>query len=471
MKKLLAVALAVLLGSVFLISTGYAETETAFKYGASERIRQEIWDNLLDLKTLPPGNNTNYDRNFFRFRTSLWGSVDVSKDVSAYLRFTSEIFYNLGPYKQPSGEKKAPHSFVRLDEGEMVFDNLYIKANNLFGLPVDLKIGRQDFLGPDMYGEGFLILDGTPGDGSRTFYFNAAKAKWRINDNHSVDFVYIANQFEDKYLPAWRTAVPDKGTYYNNKKILNASDEQAFVIYGRDKLNENLTIEPYYMYKKEEEHALPPAAPSLELNTLGARAVYQMAPWTLGGEFAYQFGEFDGGRDRTGYGGYIFGKRKFADMKLKPEIEFRFVTLSGDDSGSKKDENWDPLFSRNPSWNELIIYTQIYETLREGYAIPGYWTNLQLYMAKVGMELTPDTKLTLSYQYLRSNEPANPLGGQKAMFGDGYEKGHLPTFVLNHKFNKNIDALLQYEYFIPGDFYADKAKNGQFLRWQLQFKI
>ncbi len=52
MKKLLAVALVVLLGAVFFISTVHAET--TFNYGASERIRQEIWDNVIDLKTLPP---------------------------------------------------------------------------------------------------------------------------------------------------------------------------------------------------------------------------------------------------------------------------------------------------------------------------------------------------------------------------------------------------------------------------------
>jgi len=477
MKKFLAVVLLVLLGSVFFISAAFAEV--TFNYGASERIRQEIWDNLLDLKTLPP-SNTNYDRNFFRFKTSLWGSADFNKDTGVYLKFTNEAKYNLGPYKQPSDPLSKIDDYVRLDEDEFVFDNLYIKANNIFGLPVDLKIGRQDFLGPDMYGEGFLICDGTPGDGSRTFFFNAAKLKWRINQNHNVDLVYITNQFRDRYMPVWRTAVPDAGTYYKHKKILNASDEQAFVVYGRDKLSENLTVEPYYIYKKEEKHLIGPATPELDLNTIGARAVYTSGPWTVGGEFAYQFGEYDGnkapgggysGQDREGYGGYIFGKRKFADMKLKPEFELRFVSLSGDDPGSEKNENWDPLFSRNPYWNELIIYTQIYETLKEGYAIPGYWTNLQLYMAKVSMELTPDTKLSLSYQYLRSNEKANPLAGQSAMFSDGKEKGHLPTLLLSHKFSKNIDAFFQYEYFIPGDFYADNAKNGQFLRWQLQFKI
>lgn len=468
MKKLLAAASMFFLVAVFFIST--ASTEMTFKYGASERIRQEVWDNLLDLKTLPEGNNTNYDRNFFRFKTSVWGSVDFNKDIGAFLKLTSEVYYNMGPYRQP------PHE--RLDENEMIFDNLYIKANNVFGLPVDLKIGRQDFLGPDIYGEGFLFSDGNPNDGSRSFYFNAAKAKLRINENHNVDFVYISNQQTDKYLPAWRTSVPDAGTYFNNKKILNASDEQAFVVYGRDKLSENLTVEPYYIFKREEEIVFPLGSksplhvtPELELNTIGARLVYQSAPWKAGGEFAHQFGEYEGGRDRAAYGGYVFGSRKFADMKFKPEFELRYVYLSGDDPDTEKNENWDPLFSKAPYWNELLIYVQIYEFIHETYAMPGYWSNLQLYMAKVKMELTPDTNLSLAYQYFRANEQAQPLAPFKAMFGNGKERGHLPTLFLTHKFTKNIDAFLQYEYFVPGDFYADKAKDGQFLRWQLQFKI
>jgi hypothetical protein len=475
MKKLLAVALVVLFGAVFFISTVHAEM--TYNYGASERIRQEVWDNLLDLKTLPP-TNTNYDRNFFRFKTSLWGSADFNKDTGIFLKLTSEVYYNLGPYSQPSGNHNKPTSFVRLDENEAVFDNLYIKANNVFGLPVDLKIGRQDFLGPDMYGEGFLLSDGTPNDGSRTFYFNAAKARWRINENNSLDFVYIDNQYEDKFLPTWHTSVPNAGTYFNNKKILNASDEQAFMVYGRDKINENLSVEPYYIYKKEKEIDFPHGSktplnvtPDLDLNTVGARAVYKADPWKAGAEFAYQFGEYDGGRDRRGYGGYVFGSRKFADMTFKPEFELRCVYLSGDDPKTDKNENFDPLFSRQPYWNELLIYVQIYEFIKDAYAIPGYWSNSQLYMAKASMELTPDTKLSLSYQYWRANEKANTVAPFKKMFGDGHERGHLPTIFITHKFSKNIDAFFQYEYFIPGDFYADKAQNGQFLRWQLQFKI
>jgi Alginate export len=488
MKKFLTLALVLCLGSIIFVSS--ASAEIVFKYGAAERIRQEIWDNLLDLETMTP-TNTNYDRNFFRFKTSVWGSADFNKDTGVFLKLTSEVYYNLGPYSQPSGPKDAPNKFVRLDENEGVFDNLYIKANNVFGLPVDLKIGRQDFLGPDMYGEGFLFRDGTPNDGSRTYYFNAAKAKWRINENHNVDFVYISDQQRDTYLPTWRTEVPNAGTYFQNKKILNASDQRAFMVYGRDKLSENLTVEPYYVFKKEKSFEFPfgsasplSVTPELDLNTVGAHAVYKSGPWTFGGEFAYQFGEYedghgslgkfgvrDWGSDREAYGGYVFGSHKFADTKFKPEIELRFVTLSGDDPDTKKNEAWDPLFAEAPYWNELLIYVQIYEFIQDTYAMPGYWSNSQLYQAKVNLDLTKDTKLSLAYQYWRSNEKATPLTPFKAMFGNGYERGHLPTLFLTHTFSKNIDAFFQYEYFVPGDFYADNAKCGQFLRWQLQFKI
>jgi hypothetical protein len=475
MKKWIFVCLMMCLASIFFISTVHAEV--TYKFGASERIRQEIWDNLLDLKTLEPQPPGAYDRNFFRFKTSLWGSADFNKDTGIFLKLTSEIYYNLGPYKQNSNSRSS--GYTRLDENEGVVDNLYLKANNVFGLPIDLKIGRQDLFFEDRYGEGFFFSDGTPQDGSRTFYFNAAKAKWRVNDDNNIDFVYITNRFQDTYLPTWRTSVADGGTYYNKKKILDTSDSQAFMVYGRTKPSAGLAVEPYYIFKREEEAPINAVIPELDLNTLGARAVYQSDPWTFGGEFAYQFGEYDGekgasqyaGQDRKAYGGYIFGSRKFANVTLKPEFELRFVYLSGDDPSTGDNENFDPLYSRQPYWNELLIYTYIFEFWRDAAGVAAYWSNSQVFMATAKMELSTATKLSLSYQYWRANEWAQPITPFRAMFNQGYERGHLPKLFLTHKFNKNVDFFFQYEYFIPGDFYADKAKNGQFLRWNIQFKI
>lgn len=73
-----------------------------------------------------------------------------------------------------------------------------------------------------MYGEGFLILDGTPGDGSRTFYFNAVKASVLIADGHTVDLVYVSDPKTDQYLPSLHPAYYDRADrgrlYINHKK-------------------------------------------------------------------------------------------------------------------------------------------------------------------------------------------------------------------------------------------------------------
>ena len=105
------------------------------------------------------------NRNRFRIKSSLWGKKDFNEDVSLCAKLTNE--FNAYPYFYQSASSKKR---LRFDIHEVVFDNLYLDVKNLLDMPVDIRFGRQDFL--FTYGEGFLIMDGTPYDGSRTFYFN-----------------------------------------------------------------------------------------------------------------------------------------------------------------------------------------------------------------------------------------------------------------------------------------------------------
>lgn len=445
MKRLIALVMLSFF-SVLLYLTG-AFAETKFDYGATFRLRQEIWDDLLDLGLSKP------DRNFFRLRVSPWVKADFSKDAGIYIRLTTEPKYHLGPFKP-----NVPRNDDRLDEDELVIDNLYIDTKDVFGLPVDLRIGRQDFLGPNVFGEGFLILDGTPGDGSRTLYFNAIKARVKINPENSIDLVYISDPKKDIYLPSLNTP-PDK-------KQLTASNEQAFVIYSRNKLSQNVMLEPYYIYKREEAIG---STPKLKLNTIGARVVFAIDSWKLGGEFAHQFGEYIGRRDRTGNGGYIFVSRKYDKIKLKPEFDIRYIYLSGDDPDTTDHEGWDPLFSRNPNWNEVYIYHLPAETVKDSGPIPGYWTNLSLLKFEVKLNFIPATKLSLSYQYLWA--PEKTKSTVPLFTNNSYNRGHVGTAILAHKFTKNLDWMLQFEIFSPEGFYADNTNTAKFFRWQLMYKI
>ncbi|MCE5262740.1 MAG: alginate export family protein [Deltaproteobacteria bacterium] len=440
-----------------------AETVSAafdFDYGGAFRLRQEYWEKLVDLETTGKP-----DRDFFRLRSTLWGKAAYGEDLGLYLRLTNEAKYYLGTYKPLETPDRTSDS-TRFDVDELIVDNLHFDYKNAFGLPVDLRIGRQDFFGA--YGEGFLIVDGTPGDGSRTAYFNAAKAVWRIAEGHSVDLVYLSDPKADTYLPSLYPARSDSiPTYVGNKRLLNASDEQGVILYGKSRINSYLAVEPYYIYKEEDPVG---TNARLRLNTFGGRAVVTAGAWKVRAEFAHQFGEYANGRDRKANGGYLFAGRKHETVLFKPEWDVGYVYLSGDDPTTRDHEGWDPLFSRAPAWNEVYVYPLANETANDSGPIPAYWTNLHIYMAGVKLSFTDATNLAVTYQYLRSDQATSGLN--PAMFSNGSkERGQVATLVLNHNFTKRLSGLLQAEYFIPGNFYTDKAENAALLRWQLNYRF
>jgi len=451
-KILMKASLALMLCLLFAV-TAYAEVETS--YGINFRLRQETWDNLFDMNIIDATSNspvfTRPDDNYFRLKTSPWFKAAVDKQYVFYIKLTNEARY----FMETSSQASRP---AGMNKDEVVFDNLYASANNVAGAPVDLTVGRQDLM---TYGEGFLIMDGTPVDGSRTFYFNAAKGVVKFGDNASVDLIWITDQFNDRALPS---------LYSEPKRQLNTTDEQGAVAYGRTKIGENLNLEPYYIYKREQTTPLPFGTNgALELNTVGARAVYGFGTgWKLRGEFAHQFGSYENGNDRTGDGGYAYISRKYEEVVLKPSFELGGAYLSGDDpSTTNKVEAWDPLFSRWPWMSELYVLSYGTET-----GIVGYWTNLQLYRASFRLSLDPETGLDLSYNYLRANENSHVSTAPAIFSADGKNRGSLIQAKLSHKFSKTVDGYFLIEDFVPGNYYVDANRdNAMFVRWELQWKI
>ncbi|HNQ35036.1 MAG TPA: alginate export family protein [bacterium] len=415
---------------------GAAEPGGKFDYGLGLRVRQEYLENATDLNLAGLE-----EENYFRLKTSLWGKWQFTEKASLYTKLTNESRYYIN-----SNTDRFDNEWLG---DEVFFDNLYLDLKNLAGGALDLRLGRQDFLGT--FGEGFLVMDGTPGDGSRSFYFNAAKATWRINERNSLDVVFLNNPDQDEFLPV----------YNDKEKLLNFSDEAALILYGRLQNSEPLRFEPYYIYKTEDSRG---ALPDLEINTLGLRTVYNQGPWNLGGELAYQFGDYDGPTDREGTGLNLFLNRKFEAARLQPELQFKFVYLSGDDAGTVDNEGFDPLFSRFPWLSELYLYNYAPE---QGW--PGYWTNLTFYRAGVKLNLNPKLSLTFYENYLRANEKTNLAS---AVFSnDGRERGWLSQLWLNFVINPKVTGHLQLEYLKPGDFYSAGADPCAFLRWEFNIQF
>ncbi|RKY35635.1 MAG: hypothetical protein DRP73_04540 [Candidatus Omnitrophota bacterium] len=413
-----------LVGLNLLASIALAK-DVSFQWGIIERLRQEY---LKDWNDLESSTGDNY--NYFRVRTSIWGKLDFDSQFSIYAKLTNEF----KPYITPSRSG---------DIHELVFDNLYVDLKNIFDSPWSLRIGRQNII----YGEGFLFIDGTPLDGSRTIYYNAIKATLNL-DKLKIDFLGIINPRQDEFLPVVN----------NRNKSLAEQKEEGFGYYAQYDPNTNWHWEQYYFYKKEDERS----SPQTKLNTIGGRLVYKNSPWQIRSELAYQFGDY-GSYDREGLGGYGFVDYTLQDVKFTPTVTVGGVYLSGDDPSTSDNESWDPLFSRWPYKSELYCYIL---SMEKSIA---YWANMQLY--KLGLNLKPTDKdsVDLAYMYLRANE--NTYASKSAFSNDGKERGHILQIIWKHTFNKNLSGHIQIEYFHPGDYYVDTADDALFFRWQLLYKF
>ena len=430
-----------LMAAAFFAPDVYAAPDTDtynVNYGGAIRARHEYWKNLFDMD-----NDLKDNRDFFRVKSSVWAEQFYTEDLKFYIKLTNEF------KKYRDFERANQEMDTDFDWDEVVFDNLYAEMKNIGELPLDIKAGRFDLLGT--YGEGFLIMDGTPLDGSRTFYFNGAVATWHVDDENTIDILYFNNPQTDDFLPVMAKNDPEQQ--------LNATDEQAAGLYWKGKPAEDLNAEAYYIYKQEDEGGPLLQAQETKLSTVGTFMKYMMDPWAVRGQAAYQFGDY-GDYDRDGFGGYLYLDRDFKDAAWSPKASVGYAYLSGDDPSTSDNEGWDPLFSRYPWISELYVLSFSPESG------VGYWTNLQLLRAELAVKPCEKSKVSLWYNYLMANE--NPVG---SIFDDGNSRGHLPQARFDYAFTKNVCAYVLAEYFIPGDFYVDSSEEALFTRVELLLKF
>jgi len=317
---------------------------------------------------------------------------------------------------------------------------------------VDIRAGRQDLIG--QYGENFLIADGTPIDGSRTYYFNAFKSSWRVDDKNTLDYIYINDPRTDVFLPVINPNHPGN--------VLNVTAEEGHVLYLKNRNIDKLALEPFFIYKKEDaKGGTRLQSQKGRLNVPGLFAKYDLTPVTLRGQIVSETGNY-GANDRDALGGYFYIDRAFKDKKWEPKLTAGYIYLSGDDPSTSTNEGWDPLFSRYPWFSEL------YSLSFNGESGLDYWTNLQAYQLKVELNPTKKIKIEPAYNFLRANEI--PTGTSFAV-GDGKNRGHLPTCKLSYTFNKNVSTYFLAEYLIPGNFYANTADPAMFLRTEVMIKF
>ena len=400
-----------------------------FEFGFEERIRNENWNNILDYN-----NSVDDEREQIRYRTRAWVKAPLGSNVDFFAGINSETNQKLGK-----------DNFA----DEWIFESAYVDIKKLLVKNLSLRVGRQNI----MKGEGFLFLEGNPGDGSRTIYFNAFDLAYTYKKS-KFEVIGISNPYEDRYLPQFHDA----------NKRLNDWNEQAIGLYYTDTNHKKTNFEAYYFLKKEFHCLLPTSNYRYQgdrhINTAGGRVVQQLnSDWSVTGEFAGQWGFERPNKDIRAWGGYGYVKRTFK-RAWRPYALAGYWVFSGDDPATgNRIEGWNPLFSRWPKWSELYIYSQVPE---RGV---GYWTNLGMYQGEFGMVPSKKTALRVTYYYM---DAFHPFQYNPAMFGPGTHRGSNAQIRFDVTPNKWVKGHVLWEQHLPGDFYQ-RRDLGYFLRFEVIF--
>ncbi len=144
-----------------------------FSWGADLRIRNEYFDNALTLSE----DAVRHEQDYFRFRERLWASVMPLTNVSVNVRFSGE---------QREWMKPSYASQFNFGEGLEwrygIVDNAYARWSNIADVPLTLSAGRQDVQFGDPL-NWWLVADGTPGDGSWTFFLDSIRTSLRRRES------------------------------------------------------------------------------------------------------------------------------------------------------------------------------------------------------------------------------------------------------------------------------------------------
>ena len=359
-----------------------------------------------------------------------------------------------------------------------IIDNLNIQWKKPAELPVTVTVGRQDIF----LGDGWLVGDGTPNDGSFTTFFDAARVTLDLKDqNTTIDAIGL---FEYARPDAWLPTIgasTSATTPGSEALSLTDQDEKGAILWINNKSVPAANLDAYFIYKHDKRIN---DAPSLafgddaDIFTFSGRVSGALAEhWQYSAEGAYQYGQKQDPFLNAYYGaasGYrnmsAFGVNSKLTYLLKDDLNTRaslsYEYLSGDDPKTGTDEMFDVLWGRWPRWSEVY---NIYSYVRE--ARVGQTDNLHRIGPTVTVSPTKAMDVSASYFVLLADQEvptrAVPLGGD-AFSHDGIFRGHYVQAVLKYKFSRHLNGHLWGEMVLPGDYYTSKDMIS-FLRAEMMF--
>jgi len=370
-------------------------------------------------------NATGHDRVETRYRGRVKAKVKHSENLDFNIQLIAEPRYY---HRPPSRDRQ----FIR---HEVLFNQLNFVLRNAFDLPATATVGRQEL----KLGSGWLIRDGTPLDGSRTNFFNAARLTWDMpSRDATADFVWIENHGDSaKWIKP-----------FNDRDIdLAEQDERGLIAYFSKKRSEKSTIDVYFIYKQDHRRRQSSGYQG-EIYTLGTMLFGKINEhWSYCFEVAPQFGHKDG-KELNAFGTNNQLTYVFNDAR-KNKIDVGYEYLSGNDD---PDKYFDKVWGRIDTWS--VLYQGTIDSL-DGRAYDN--SNLHRIHMTWTSEPAANVETKASYNLLFADD--NPMtGGTGGLGKSGCLRGQLLRAQIEHKISENLSHRVEGELFLPGDFYSD-ARN------------
>jgi len=397
-----------------------------FKWGSDLRIRYEYINNQgLDERAI------GHEWSVARFRSRLWADLTPLSNFDINLRLARE-----------NRHWDAPDSKPDWDSPDTTVDTANIKLSHLFNSNSSLTLGRQDIMN---LGDGWLIFEGTPLDGSRSLFFDAARLTLTdiLPARTSLDLIFLQDYSDsDVYIP----------TIGERDVSLHEQDERGGIFYLANRAIEKTQIDGYFIYKHDDRQLVN--GDDSDLYTVGGRVVRELSPhWRVRGEGAYQFGHrlnpvvypdaTNGAVNACAFLGRV--SYSFGDP-MKNQLRFTFEHESGDDPDSATNEAFDPLWGRWPQFSEIWLYNARTETRL------GETSNLT--RASFGWQINPTSKIEIRAEYSLLFADENTFAGHSGFSHGGSFRGQLITAVLRYNVNRFLTWNLVGEEFFPGSYYA-----------------
>ncbi|MCI0499504.1 MAG: alginate export family protein [Planctomycetales bacterium] len=419
--------------------------------GLDIRLREVYASNLFSLNDQWGDTDGKELNNYHwqRYRTRWSTKWALTDDVTFNSRLTWEFW---GHGSNPEDDF-TPYPFFaerNYDFDEAIFDNLNLQFRNAFDLPLTLTVGRQDII----LGTGWLVLDGTPGDGSRTIFFDAIRAQYDLSEKTKLDLIYI-QQYDDEeeYLkPFNHHAVQDR------RHLTQKGDERGFIGYLTNKTDSGQQQEVYYIYKNEEASdwatTYSPGGQNADIHTIGGRLAGPLDDnWSYSAEVAKQWGDRNGA-SLQGLGTNNKLMYSFNDS-LKNELHTGYEYLSGNDPDSSGDEQFDTLWGDWPQTQrggDLQSYLWTFE------GALGEVTNL--HRLGFGHSFKPSEVWTIATDYNLLWADENSEYGSPAPMtfssGDNF-RGQMISAIATYSCCKNFKTHFMLDYFIPGTYYESPS--------------